>query len=164
MCRVPLGRHDGRMSRLAPWIKPALSFGLPLLAVVVALPYITGQGYGFPDPGSVLKPWLGAQGMLSRATGGGASGSEKAKVRLYECNGPSGRILSSVPCGAHERVHDIDPNAVSTFHAPPPPPASATPQGSRGSITGVLPGVREDLAAAAASDAARRRAAESDAE
>ena len=159
------GRHYPDMSDRAPWIKPLIAFGVPLLALVIGLPYLTGHGYGWPSLAG-----LGTQLHDLRASVGHAVAGEPAsgtKVRMYECSGPSGRTLSNTPCGPNARVHDIDPRAVSTFHAEPAPPSAARPVAAPGSAhdgspAGILNGVREDLAAAQSVDAGRRAAAELD--
>jgi hypothetical protein len=155
------------MSYRAPWIRPLIAFGIPLLAVVIGLPYLTGRGYGWPSLSDIGRRFNDVRSSVGHAVAGDrASG---ANVRLYECSGPTGRTLSSTPCGPNARAHDIDPRSVSTFHAEPVPVRTAhpsTPPGAAhdGSPAGILSGVREDLAAAQSVDAGRRAAAELDAQ
>jgi len=147
------------MSAQPPWIKPAISFGVPLLAVVIALPYLTGHPYSVPGLAEARRWWAGAAGKVSAVAHGVRSGATGSTVRLYECRGPSGKVLSSSPCGPNARVHDIDPESVSRMGPAPPPPAVRSPAASA-----PLGGVRGQLDAAQAVDARNRAAAEADAQ
>lgn len=153
------------MSARPPWIKPAISFGLPLLAVVVALPFITGHGYSFPAFGEATRS-LKTLGHEARHAVLGADAS--TKVRFYECRSATGKVLSDKPCGAQAKVHDIDAEAVNHMAPPPAPPPPSQGNGLAqphdGSPAGILAGVRSDLAAAQSVDERRRAAAEADAE
>lgn len=159
------------MSARPPWVKPAISFGIPLLAVVVALPYITGHGYGFPSLSDAAQSVQDARRTVGHAIsgeGGPNAAAPGERARIYECRTATGRVLSSTPCGRDARVHDIDPTAVNHFQPPPAPPAPAiqpgTAQPHDGSPAGILAGVRSDLAAAQSVDEKRRAAAEADTE
>ncbi len=153
------------MSHRAPWIKPVIAFGVPLLALVIGLPYLTGHGYGWPSVADLGRSLNGVRASIGHAVAGDTGPGRT--VRLYECSGPGGRTLSNTPCGPNARIHDIDPQAVSQFHAERAPPQAARPAAvpgaaHDGSPAGILNGVREDLAAAQSVDAGRRAAAELD--
>ncbi len=151
------------MSAPAPWIKPAIAFGIPLLAVVIGLPYVTGRGYEIPGSAAITRQWQATRQSVTRAVAGEARGG--SAVRLYDCQGPKGRVLSDTPCGRNARVHEIDPAAVNTFHQDPVEVRRAAPvNGGDASPAGLLKGVRADLEAARDVDAGHRAAAEQAAE
>jgi hypothetical protein len=150
------------MSHRPPWIKPAISFGVPLLALVIGLPYLTGHGYGLPASGDLARTFSEARRSVASVVGGDAATRPGQTVRLYECTTTAGKLLSDKPCGRGARVHDIDPNAVSHFE--PPKPAPAAGGGPRTGPDAILRDVRDDLEAAKAVDQGHRALAEADAQ
>jgi len=153
------------MSTRPPWIKPALTFGVPLLALVVGLPYLTGRGYEFPSVSGVSASLRDARRSVAHVVAGDRPTGPGATVRLYECVTPNGKILSDKRCAADARVHDIDPNTVSHFEPPKAPVASSAPAATaRSGPAGLLKGVRENLSAAQSVDASHRALAEADAQ
>jgi hypothetical protein len=147
------------MNDRPPWLKPAISFGLPLAALVAALPYITGHPYGLPAASDLTRSFTDARQTVLHAFAGAAPSlaPAPAKVRFYECTTANGKVLSSSPCAPLARVRDIDPASVNHMKMDAPPsasPGTASPQ------SGKLHGVRADLAAAQSSDASSREAAE----
>ena len=153
------------MSQRPPWIKPALTFGVPLLALVAGLPYLTGRGYDWLSFDGLSASLKDARHSVAHIVAGDRSAGPGATVRLYECSTATGKVLADKPCGAGARIHDIDPNAVSHFEPPKaPPPASAAADSGRSGPAGLLRGVREDLSTAQSVDASHRALAEADAE
>ncbi len=153
------------MSERPPWIKPALTFGVPLLALVIGLPYLTGHGYEWPRLSDVSGSLKDARRTVAHVVAGDHASAPGAKVRLYECATPAGKVLSDKSCGPNARVHDIDPNAVSHFEvAKAPPTATSTSPAAGTGPAGLLRGVREDLSSAQSVDASHRALAEADAQ
>lgn len=144
------------MSSRPPWVKPALSFGLPLLVLVVALPYLTGRSYGLPSLGEFTRSWRDTRSAVGHAVAGNAAGG--AKVRFYECTANGARVLSSTPCGPGARIHDVDPAMVNHERMDVAPAADAGSADRRGSgpRQGLIDGVRSDLAKSEAAEASRR--------
>ena len=147
------------MSDRAPWIRPAISFGLPVLALVIALPYVTGHGYSLPGGDALRRAWSQASGAVAHTATRLAHGDAPAHtVRFYECHTASGKVLSSSPCGPGARIHDVDPDAVNHLDAAPAPVPSPPVAGA------ALGGVRGQIAASQSVDARNRAAAEQDAQ